>query len=425
MNRRDFLARSIATGLAGLSTQGARLFAADNSGYAGELLVTLQAGGAWDVASYCDPKENQPGEMEITSWSRTNSAQIAGNIPYAPIANNQTFFEKYHPDMLVINGIDAQTNSHTTGVLHNWSGRNSPGYPSLTALFAANQAPDLPISYINFGGFSATADLIRFSRLDNLYALRRILNPLQSPGNPALTDRDPADIARLNRYRQARLQRIAEGSNYQRANLDAMSAALKSRSGLVDLKNFLPEQLAENEQVNQETSSSLRRQIGLTLAAFSSGLCCASDLSISGFDTHQNHDALHQPLLSHLNESIDFLWTEAEALGFADRLTVIIGSDFSRTPFYNSDIGKDHWPIGSTIVMRKDAPWANRVVGLTDEGQNAIKISPETLAADESGTFVYPKHVHQGLRTLMGLDDIAVSAGLAFNNAEHFDFFGA
>ena len=52
----------------------------------------------------------------------------AGNIPYAPFANNTAFFEKYHSRMLVINGVDAQTNSHTVGIVHDWSGRTAEGY---------------------------------------------------------------------------------------------------------------------------------------------------------------------------------------------------------------------------------------------------------------------------------------------------------
>ena len=41
-------------------------------------------------------------------------------------------FSKSIMRAMVINGIDLQTNSHTTR-LHNWSGRNAEGYPGLTA----------------------------------------------------------------------------------------------------------------------------------------------------------------------------------------------------------------------------------------------------------------------------------------------------
>jgi len=425
MKRRDFLASSVWLGLAGLTAPSPRLFAANNENYTGELLITIQAQGAWDVSSYCDPKVNQIGEKPIANWSNAGGVQQAGNIPYAAFANNQAFFDKYHNDMLVINGVDAQTNSHTTGVLHNWSGRNAPGFPTLTALFAASKAPGLPISYINFGGFSATADLIRFSRIDDLSSLRQILDPLQTPFDSERRDRTLEDMNRIASYRTARLQRLKAHFSYDRDNLDAMADSLSTRSSLSGLIGFLPSEndVLQNENVNRQVVSSLGRQIQLTLSAFSSGLCSASDLIVPGFDTHQDHDSLHEPLIHHLNEKIDFLWTQATALGLADRLTVVLGSDFARTPFYNSDNGKDHWPIGSTIVMRKGAPWGNRVIGQTDEAQNAIKLSPITFEPDENGSFIYPQHVHQSLRTLLGLNDTAVNASLAFINLDNFDFF--
>ena len=58
---------------------------------------------------------------------------------------------------------------------------------------------------------------------------------------------------------------------------------------------------------------------------------------------------------------MDYLWDYAETHGVADRMVVVIGSDFGRTNFYNSQDGKDHWPIGSYIVMEKNQPWTNRV----------------------------------------------------------------
>ena len=39
---------------------------------------------------------------------------------------------------------------------------------------------------------------------------------------------------------------------------------------------------------------------------------------MGGFDTHDDHDALHKPLVQLLNESIDLIWTLAETAGYAD-----------------------------------------------------------------------------------------------------------
>ena len=74
--------------------------------------------------------------------------------------------------------------------------------------------------------------------------------------------------------------------------------------------------------------------------------------------------------------------------------------------------------------MEKNAPWGNRVVGLTDELHNAYAINPNTLQRnDNGGTIIYPKHVHKALRRYLGLENTAVDAKFRFDDAEDFDFF--
>ncbi len=86
----------------------------------------------------------------------------------------------------------------------------------------------------------------------------------------------------------------------------------------------------------------------------------------------------------------------------ADRMVVVMGSDFGRTNKYNSQDGKDHWPYGSFIVMEKNQPWTNRVAGETDERHFAYNMDPATLKRagenNPNGTHIYPKHVHKALR---------------------------
>lgn len=426
MKRRTFLANTLLLG-AGLSLPMPRLFAAASEGYTGRLLVCLQADGGWDVTSFCDPKVNQPGELEITHWSNSADIQTAGNINYAPFANNSAFFEKYFNDMLVINGVDMQTNSHTTGVLHNWSGRNAEGFPTLTAMFAAHNAPEQPLSYINYGGFAQTANLIRFSRINDMGSLRELLDPARQSDDTRI--RRASDLARIEEYRLLRLGRLmGSGTNLRRQllNMEAHSSALSSRSALTDFSSYLPadDEFFPDENINDQTSSNLRRQIQATIIAFQAGVASAADLYANGYDTHTNHDSFHEPLFAHLTDSIDLLWNLAEEAGIADRLTLVIGSDFGRTPHYNADNGKDHWPIGSVIVMERNATWTNRMAGLTDEGHNAYRINPRTLQRDDqNGTIIYPKHVHKALRRYLGLENTNVEQNLQFTNTEDFAFF--
>ena len=144
---------------------------------------------------------------------------------------------------------------------------------------------------------------------------------------------------------------------------------------------------------------------------------------LGGFDTHDDHDAGHGWLLGNLTDSVDYLWDYAEQQGLADRLVVVMGSDFGRTNKYNSDNGKDHWPYGSFIVMEKNQTWTNRVVGETDELHFAKKINAATLATDDTGTLIYPRHVHKALRKYLGIGNSEASALFPFNNTEDLPLF--
>ena len=142
MRRRTILKSLLST--ASVAATGFHLPLAHAAEYTGKLFVFIQADGGWDPTSFCDPKANTPDEPVINHWAERNEIREAGNIPYAPFANNAAFFDKYYDRMLVLNGVDAQTNSHTVGIVHNWSGRNSEGYPAMSALLAARYGPELP-----------------------------------------------------------------------------------------------------------------------------------------------------------------------------------------------------------------------------------------------------------------------------------------
>ena len=171
--------------------------------------------------------------------------------------------------------------------------------------------------------------------------------------------------------------------------------------------------------------SGLRRQAQLSVLAFKTGVAVSADLFLSGFDTHQSNDAKQAWLLGALTGSVDYLWEYAELHGIADRLVVVIGSDFGRTNHYNAEDGKDHWPIGSFVIMEKNQPWTGRTVGETDELHFAQKINPATLERDDTqGTIIYPKHVHEALRRHLGLADSPLATAFPFHNTEDFRFFG-
>ena len=429
MKRRTFVKGLLAPAVGAVS--GFQLPLANAADYDGKLFVFVQADGGWDPTSFCDPKTNTLGEKVINHWAENGEIRQAGNLFYGDFANNAAFFEKYYDRMLMINGVDAQTNSHSAGVVHNWSGRVSEGYPSMTALLAAHHGPGLSLAYLSFGGFSDTGSLTTYTRLNNADLLRNIATPNFVRGDNSRPYLNPADWETFRVFRAANIARLSEAPQLlPRAarNRRLYGAALspEATEGLKAYAALIPpdDELEQRQQFGQ-LESELRRQAQLAVLAFKAKVAVSADLYLGGFDTHANHDPEHNWLLGNLTDSVDFLWEYAETHGVADRLVVVMGSDFGRTNHYNVDAGKDHWPIGSFIVMEKNQPWTNRVVGETDALHFAQKIDSATLVRDDAkGTIIHPKHVHKALRRYFGIEDSLGAQKFPFHNTEDFVFFG-
>ncbi|MEE4279904.1 MAG: DUF1501 domain-containing protein, partial [Halieaceae bacterium] len=342
-------------------------------------------------------------------------------------ADNDRFFKKYAKDMLVVNGVDAQTNAHGVGIMFNWSGRNSGGAPTLTALHAAKNAPDLPLGYTSLGGFSATANLTRFTRMWDINSIKGLLDPFTNEwdGQPS---RPPAESELVAKYVDASVRELEKTSLSRRqlATLAAFKESRAKRGSMTRLLDILPSEDGYEPTVAVDTpngdQSDLRRRMQGVLLIFKSGLGAAADISIGGFDSHDNNDAFQGPLLSHVADSIDFFWSYARQLGIANRITLLVGSDFSRTNFYNDGDGKDHWNFGSYIIMSPNAKWGGRTVGVTDELHFGLPIDPKTLKQSKNGIIMTPAHVHLALRKHLGLEKLANEAGFPFN-VEAVDLF--
>jgi hypothetical protein len=419
MKRRNFLQLMAGAGLTSslpsfmLSANPVQ--AAEITPYTGDFYILIDAEGGWDVTSFCDPKQN----TSINNWALTDTTKtISGSpIQYAPFAHNQRFFNQHHNDMLVVNGIDAQTNAHQAGRRHNWSGRLAEGYPSFAALVAAIKAPELPLAYISNGSYNQTADLLTYTLMQDPSALNKLVY------QDRFLDYDPgeSDLARfyhrkntrdiLAQYQQQRVERLQakQGLASRLEKSIAQFANAKKGQPLLDrLAANIPTTLVDYFDSDGEWNP-LLRQAQIALAAYKSGLCVSCDLISWGFDTHSNHDADQGTALRRLQNGIEFLWAEAERQGIADKIKILVSSDFGRTPEYNDGNGKDHWPIGSALFMQKNAPWANRVVGTTSANHEALALNTTTLQADDAGMVLQPKDIQQSMRILAGIDQHPLS----------------
>lgn len=420
----------LAAATGGAFSASSRVWSSGKDDYSGKCLVTLQLDGGADVTQLCDPKINTPGERKINNWADWADPGAAGNILFAPIADNEWLFNRFGADMLVVNGVDAQTNSHETGRLFNWTGSNAEGKPSLSALHAAYNSPDQPLAYAVFGGESRTAGIIGYNRFDDVSRLRNLSQPrTQSWSNTPKRSMEEYDrVDSLVSDELTQLLSAAQASPRRRQNLERFLRARNNRDALKRLADILPSQeemhaYNEFEVAGQSFWDNLKQQMQGALLVFKSGLGSAADLSLGGFDSHDNHDAVHEQLYLNLADALAYFWDYAEVLGISERIMLVIGSDFGRTNFYNDGAGKDHWPVGSYIIMERNAPWGNRVVGATDALHFAQRIDPITLKESRDGIIITPAHVHQAIRAHLGFDQYASDVGLALGDTETLPLF--
>lgn len=399
------------------------LVALEQSPRSGKFLITVQAQGGWDVTCFCDPKINIKGEKEITWWSRENEPLAIGGLSYAPFAANEQFFKRHANKILIINGVDTQTNSHDTGITVSWSGRTALGYPSISALNSAIYGPSLPMSYISFGGFGNTESLIRSTIVSSgVDQLADLLSPNPKPqGLPHAIDPELWRLIRKLNTQDAG-QYLADEKTVS-GNRNLLKAYYQSMQNVDPLAEF-SSTLGNAGDWGFSDDEYLKKQAFFAITAFSSGVSISADLLAPGnWDSHKDNDENQTSNLTQLTEGLDYIWDLAEAAGVADQLLVVVGSDFSRTPFYNAENGKDHWSTASYLVMEKNAKYANKTIGATDERHNALKVDPVTLEASNFGTKILTSHVHDALREHLGLANTATANIFPFNNTEQLNFF--
>lgn len=409
MQRRQFLRQVSALAMAGaLPTTLVRpAFGAT----ADRFLITVSASGGWDPTSLMDPKGNAPrtdGLGPINNYAES-AIKTAGKLVYAPYSDIITppdsgnagdfdaFFARHYQRLLIINGIDTQTNGHDSGRRFVWSGQLQEGYPSVAALAAAPFA-EQPMAFISNGGYDFTAELVAPVRTAEASTFTQLAYPnSQFPSDEALQGIgyfSQASYDLVQQARSARLTRLRSGESLpkRQQQMDQLFTARNADVGLETLLSYLPE----------EVSAGIFGQAEVALAAFASGLAVSASLNLAGFDTHGDHDQDHTNSLVELLAGLDHLWNQIELRGLQDKVTVIVGSDFGRTPFYNDGEGKDHWNITSVMAMGAGIT-GNRVIGGTNANFEALALNPDTLETDSNGIIITPQHVHRALRDFLSV----------------------
>lgn len=403
--RRDFLKLCGLVGLGLACPVGieslVRAESSETPPYDGPFYLVFNAAGGWDTTYLMDPK----GINGMNRLYEQGDILTKGNIHFAPTAkqiksgmSNEDFFAEFGKELLIMNGMDYSVNNHSPGARYMASGKlDSMSYPTFAALVAACKGPTCPLAFLTFGNYSNTGNLVAMSRVLYVPSLQKIANADAVDGNVRSQYHDDFALSRIEQTLAAEVgahnpQSVLPRESHAEGILYAAQVNSKSLSRVVP---YIPKQIPKER---------LAQQVEVALASFRAGVCVSANLTIGQFDSHANNDRDQMNLIPEFLAGIAYALRRAETLGIRKKLVVVVQSEMGRTPNYNAGNGKDHWSIGS-LMMLGPGIRGNRVIGATDEKLQPVTVNPQSLALDSAGIRVRPEHIHHALRQYAGVLD--------------------
>jgi len=448
MDRRDFVKLA---GFAGLSLFFPSVLGkeahADPAVWGGPYFLHMHAAGGWDPTLLCDAKVTASGVTPAyENRLVTEVAEINGIfVPTAtasgkfllrnndnPVEDPLHFFSTVGKDVLVLNGVDTQTNNHDTGVQGLACGHNDVELPALAALFAGKVAKEInvPMAFLAGGQYNRTGDVVGVSRFPG-DKVTLLTDPFKAAPQDDKALLSEVAIRRITELREERLSRLEARTTLPRTKrtLGAFREAAKGGASVNLLKSVagapdptidaFVNDLAPDTQayltapVNQNSGAPARfvdmgRPLETILRCFQAGVSAAATFAQGGFDTHADHDANQASAMSIFLARLRYVLLRAQQMGLRDKLYVMVTSDFGRTPRYNTGNGKDHWNVTSALLAGPGIR-GGRAIGRTDEGHKAMRVARGNVSQvlpdkDANGVRIHASHIHRELRRVLGLE---------------------
>lgn len=363
-------------------------------------LVVLTAVGGWDATYALDPK---PGVSGI-------DAPLAGDVqtingipllidPARPAVTD--FFTDFGDLTAVVNGLQTQTISHTTGRRRIMTGTSLATAADMGTLTALEHGADLGAPYLVLGtvSFSGAYPALA-TRTGQLNQLGTLLNPFATfplKDAPPITERYVPTPDEVNAMRARVVASAAE--HPARGLIGRNGRLIGDYERSLERADLLKEVGA---LAGFDSTQSLDIQVDLALDALDSGMSQAIQLQQAGFDTHTNN-AQQSQLWQSLFANLQRLMQGLEQRGLLEDTVVVVVSELGRTPKLNDALGKDHWPITSAMVIGTDVA-GGRTVGASDDSLGGRNVDLATGQLDDNGSQLRPGNFVAGVLDLVGVD---------------------
>jgi hypothetical protein len=443
-----------AAGFAGTSLFGGlsfRAFAqATNLAPADRCFVFAYFSGGWDVLLSLDPRDPATFTPERISETRilpgysllstdpsfptdvVRPAEKPGvgpsNITFGPAIGRMA---DHYDIMAVVRGLNMATVAHDVGFRYFLTGKEPNGSAargSSTAVEIVGQMkPNVPVPNIAYNiesyndRYPGYANALRVSGANDLLVT---LSPsptaidseiekqlIDLKGQPVTCEADLYNSrGLLTKYQDARAQMKTvldaqldknfrfEDSATDTPEMRAEKAALRTRFGL-------------RPEGPNDTRNSAAARAALVAVALKKGVSQCVTMNITGgldthFGTQVTHATNQRQGWNALADLVTDLRNAPHPAGgnFMDRTTVLIFSEFSRTPLINASGGRDHHITNSCMLLGKGIQH-NKVFGRSgDVGLSAGVIDHATGLPKADGFQILPDHVIATVLASAGLD---------------------
>ncbi len=392
ISRRNFLRRCGTTAGAALTFMAAsaplgRLLA--NTGGCSQAdphrFIHVFLGGGWDSALATDPVIGSKASSAAyeAAYQGIETKTVPGKdklIVGSGLLPAVGAFSKVNTAF--VNGMWVEVTAHEVAEHYLLSGRFSLSrtreFPSYAALMGKNGGCFPP--HVVIGGRVPLGDTRDTTPPLHATSLQGLTNMLAGPraGDVALPDatiKTAHDLtATLNAGYAARNPRVQYGMKSWQTGEAKLNALYDQR---YDTQIRLTE--AQAAKYGIEDAYAETATLAGAHQVLASGLTPYVSAYMGGYDTHSGHLAAHPMMLKSFSTAFSAMIEDLRNTpdpsdakkSLMETTTIVVTSEFVRTPLFNPMAGTDHWPSASAIVMGKGVK-DNVVIGATDDQAEAL-----------------------------------------------------
>ncbi len=408
MNRRDLLKYAGAAGAVSLlaPTATRSLFAAPRATLPQRRLVMVMAQGGWDTTYALDPK-TQSAQVDVPAGAIQRFGSNLDVFTDASRPNVTAFFTKYYDQAAVVRGISVASVAHQECVKRMATGTRNEQNPDMGAIVAHDNGNDLPLPYLILGDTAFAGEYaVSAGRVGATNQIIALLDPAQGyPTNGKLplatTTAEDAILAKYANASANRLRATRGATGYNRRRVDDFVDSIERGKKLVGVRDGFG---------TRGRTLLLDSQVDLALDALQRDISQAVMLNTRlGWDTHDTNTdqaGFHETTFGGLMKLLDGLAARPgrkTGTTMLDDTVVVCFSEFSRTPKLNANLGKDHWPVTSAVVLGAGVK-GGRSYGATTDAVEAAPIDFATGARSGSGKTLMSFNFVAGVLKLCGID---------------------